>query len=239
VAPPNRANTVTLSLWNAVAAGRGRALRDIVAAGSPAAALYTLYGTDGFRHAIDLPAGEELLECTTGTTRVDDGWGVTNGVVRTARGEYQYGLRWQDDTRPLTVVEMLSCPLIRTGQFHPYYWSFDECNPYRATRIPTPVTRPDQVAVLLLERGGAWHGLALAARALAAWWRLGDRHDGLLAVHPPAVLAASVHRLVAHRAGDHGRFREAAHLYRADEASVRRADSQVRRMLDLGPARLW
>jgi hypothetical protein len=239
VAPPNRANTVTLSLWNAVAAGRGRALRDVLAAGSPAAAMYTVYGTDGFRHAIGLPAGEELLECTTGTARVDAGWGVTSGVVRTARGEYQYWLRWQDDTRPMTVVEMLSCPLIRTGQFHPYYWSFDERNPYRVTRIPTPVTRPDRVAVLLLELGGAWHGLALAARALAAWWRLGDRHDELLAVHPPDALAACVHRLVSHRAGDHGRFREAAGLYRADETSVRRADSQVRRLLDLGPARSW
>ena len=95
------------------------------------------------------------------------------------------------------------------------------------------------MARLLLTEGGAWHGLALAARALAAWWRLGDQHDELLAAYRPIVLAAVIHRLVAHRAGDRGLFRTAAEAYRADEAAVRRADAQMRRLLGLGPDRCW
>jgi hypothetical protein len=95
------------------------------------------------------------------------------------------------------------------------------------------------VALHLLNEGAPWHGLALAARALAAWWRLSEDHDRLLATYPATVLAAAVHRLVCHRAGDKGLYREAAEAYRADETAVRKADSQLRKLLSLGPDRAW
>jgi len=84
----------------------------------------------------------------------------------------------------------------------------------------------------------AWHGLAVAARAVAAWWRLTNEHD-LSPTSGPAAMAAATHRLVAARAGDRGLFNDAAHAYQTDETAVRQADARIRKPLALGPDRTW
>lgn len=238
-ATPKRAEKLVATLWQAVADGHNRHLRDILAPDSPAAALHALYGTDGVKHALAVPGHEAPAAFTSSSSATADGWGATNGTVQTAHNEYSYLLRWRAEHGSLSVVEVLPFPLYPDGRFHAYYWLFTDQNPYRITRIPPPASRLDDVAQLLLRTGGRWQGLAVVARTLAAWWRLPEQHDGLLAAYPPAVLAAAVHRLVALRAGDKGLFRQAAEAYQADEAVVRQADAQLRKLLAFQPGQGW
>jgi hypothetical protein len=86
--------------------------------------------------------------------------------------------------------------------------------------------------------GCDWNGPSVAARALAAWDRLGDVRDRLLSAHPSAVLAARVIRLVAYRAGAEDELRQADH-FRLPEEDVRRAYRAVRPLLALGPGCPW
>jgi hypothetical protein len=234
-----QAENLAGTVWQAVADGRTRRLRDVIAPGTPAAALTTVYGAAAIPCVLGLPAHEQPDGYSVRNAWLADDEGVTSGSVATTRNEYPYVFRWCVRQGALQVVEVLPFPTYADGRFHAYYWWVDDDNPYRVTRISPPTNPIDDVARLLLTEGGAWHGLALAARALAAWWRLSDQHDELLAAYPPIVLAAATHRLVAQRAGDRGIFRTAAEAYRADEAAVRRADTQVRRLLGLGPDRCW
>ncbi|HET8680376.1 MAG TPA: hypothetical protein VFM54_00650 [Micromonosporaceae bacterium] len=235
---PKRAEKLVTTLWQAVADGNSRRLRDALASDSPAAALHNVYGTDGVKHALGVPAHEQLASFTSGGIPAIDGWGTTNGVVRTTHKEYPYLLHWRAERGGLLVAEVLPFPLYQDGRFHAFYW-WSADGPYRITRVPPPATLLDDVAQLLIMEGGPWQGLAVTARALAAWWRLHHQHDDLLAAHPPPVLAAAVHRLVALRAGDKGLFRQAAEAYRAGEAAVRRADAELRKLLALRPGQVW
>lgn len=204
----------------------------MIAPGSPAAALCRLYGADGPAVAVGVPPEEQLMSYGSGSRWLTTGSGCTAGVVQTDRGRYPYALHWQAVGRALSVVEVLVYPPHEDGHLFGLGGMFLGAQRH----VPAPAGVLDEVARQLVSVGVPWHGLSVTARALAAWWRLGD---GLLAQHQPATVAATVHRLVASRAGDQGRFREAAANYRVDEAALRRADAVVRKQLGLGPNRAW
>src|SRR5207247_1824223 len=109
-AVPRQADTLAGTVWNAVAVGRGRGLRDTLAPDSPAAALRAAFGTDGIKHAVGIPAPEEMVEYSTCSARDDGGWGATAGTVTTVRAQYPYVLRWYEQGRTLSIVEVLPIP---------------------------------------------------------------------------------------------------------------------------------
>lgn len=234
--PPKRAENLAGTIWHAVAERRTRRLRDVIAPGSPVAALCRLYGADGPAHAIGIPPDEELTSFTSGSAWLTGGSsGYTAGVVQTDQGRYPYALHWHAQGRLLSVVEVLTYPPHPDGRMFGLGGMF--LGSRRLTWAPVDVPGLDEVARRLLSVGVPRQGLGVTARALAAWWRLGG--DELIAHDQPAVVAAAVHRLVAGRAGDQARFREAAGAYRVDEAALRRVDAVVRKQLALGPDRAW
>lgn len=95
----------------------------------------------------------------------------------------------------------------------------------------------DPVTSTLVRTGSAWHGIAVAARAVIAWWRIMGQYDQQ-SIATPGASAAAAHSLVAACAGDRGLFEDAAARYQVDERSVRQADTRLRRLLALGPDRL-
>lgn len=110
---------------------------------------------------------------------------------------------------------------------------------FDSTQLAVRVRGLDPVEGQLAVAGCDWNGLPVAVRALAAWDRLGDVRDRLSSAHPPAVLAASVIRLVAYRAGGKATFAGVAGHFRLPEEDVRRADRAVRPLLALGLGRPW
>lgn len=234
--PPGRPEKLALTLWNAVASGQPRGLRNILAPDSPAAVLHRLYGSDGLRYVIGVPHAARLESVSTapGIAMADD-WGSTSGTLTTTHGRYPFVIHWRHDGRTITVAEVLPCALMPDGGLHPVYWWLLEGRP--ADHDAPPVLRQlDDVSTLLASTGVAVHGVPVAGRALAAWWRVADEP---LVAHAPGVIAAAVHRLVALTAGNKGLFREVATAYRVDEKDVRRADPRLRNRLALNPGRPW
>ena len=91
----------------------------------------------------------------------------------------------------------------------------------------------------MLAAGPSWHGLAVTARAVAAWERIADSHPRLLDGRPQAAVAAAVDRLVDYRAGGRATFAAGAAVYAVPESAVRQADRAVRPVLALGPGQPW
>ncbi len=238
-APPGRAENLATTLWTAVADGRTRDIRGVLAPGSPAAVLHKLYGLRGLRCAIGMPDNAEPDGYTTGSARLPEGGGITRGTVTTNRGSYDYVLRWHELPSGPSVVEVLPYGPFPDDRFSMYYWFFGP--PGQPDIVASDLARStlDDVAERVVDIGVPWHGLPFGGRALAAWWRIADQHDEMLGAQRPDVLAAALHRLVAHRAGDRGLYRDAATAYCVDEAALRRADPLLRRRLALGPGRAW
>jgi hypothetical protein len=232
-----RVETMVSAVWQAAADGSTRGLRRVLAPDSPAAALHQLYGVDGLRLAIGVPRTEQLRESSARYVQTTPNSGTMIGHLVTNRHEYPYALQWRVEDRTPVTLELLPFPAAPNGRFPNYYWYVPH-GPLWINTAPPHDRLIDEVAQHLLDDGVAWLGLAVAARALASWWRLGDRPPAL-AEAPPAVLAAAIQRLVAWKAGEKGLFRSAAEAYRTDEASVRRADAHLRRALSLGPDRAW
>jgi len=238
-APPRRADNIATTLWTAIADGRTRGVRHVLAPDSPAAVLHRLYGLRGLRCAIGMPDNAEPDGFSTGSARLPEGGGITRGTVTTNTGTYDYVLRWHELAGGPSVVEVLPYAPFPGDRFSMYYWFFRP--PSQPDIVASDLARSilDDVAVRIVDIGVPWHGLPFGGRALAAWLRLADQHDEVLGMHPPDALAAALHRLVAHRAGDRGLYRDAAEAYRADETAVRGADAQLRRRLALGSNRAW
>lgn len=223
-------------LWRAAAAHQAAELRTLLAADTPAAALSRVFGAAGLRHAVGIPVTARLETFTTASAIVDDNRGLTSGTVMTDAGDFPYTLHWTVQGQEALVAETLPYPLYADGRINAMYW-------WTAGRRTHPPHKPtatglDPVTMSLIQVGGAWHGLVVAARAVAAWWRLSNEHD-LRAPAKPAQLAAAIHRLIAIRAGDRGLFKDAANAYQVAETSIRQADARIRKLLALGPARLW
>jgi len=225
--------TATLAerLWRAVSAGDRRTLARLLHPGSPAEALWRLFGPPGLCRVLGMPPGEEP-ERFVADTRGDI---VTGSLLGSDGTECDYHIC----CRGGQAAEVLPFPVGRDGTFWPYYWWDSRPGArWTAGRI-VPASGLDPVEVPLAVTGTRWNGLPVAARALAAWGRVSSAREQVLAAHAPAALAAAVNRLVACRAGGRITFAQAAAQFRAPEQDVRRADRAVRPLLALGPDQPW
>jgi hypothetical protein len=231
-----KGDELATKLWRAAAANRASELRKLIAPDTPAAALYRLFGAAGLRHAVGIPANARLATFSTSSTVLGDDRGLTSGTINTDVGSFPYTLHWTVQEQAVLVAEALTYPLYPDGRINAMYW-WTAGRRTHARPKPT-ATGLDPVTRALIHTGTAWHGLAVTARAVAAWWRLNNEHD-LSPTSGPAAIAAATHRLVAARAGDRGLFKDAANAYQTDETSVRQADARIRKPLALGPDCTW
>ena len=225
--------TATLAerLWRAIATGDGRTLARLLHPGSPAEALWRLFGPPGLCRVLGMPPGEEPERFVT-DTRGDI---VTGSLLGSDGTECDYHIC----CRGGQAAEVLPFPVGRDGTFWPYYWWDSRPGARWAAGRIVLASELDPVEVPLAVTGTRWNGLPVAARALAAWGRVSSAREQVLAAHPPAALAAAVNRLVACRAGGRITFAQAAAQFRAPEQDVRRADRAVRPLLALGPDQPW
>lgn len=70
---------------------------------------------------------------------------------------------------------------------------------WKPSRVPRDADI-DEVGRILLGTGPKWNGLCVAASAVAAWERITDSRERVLARRSPRAVAAAVDRLVAYRA---------------------------------------
>lgn len=233
-----KADNLAAKLWNALATGDSRRLRDLIAPGSPAAALHAAFGMDALGLAVGVPDGVRILSFTALSGTKPDGGAITAGNLRAARESYRYALRWQLTPAGAALVEVTPFAPEDDGRFPYYYWWFSR-SPSRERAVPPVPGHLDPVTRAILRVAGRLHGLGVAARAAAGWARIADVHAALLGAHDPGVLSAAVHRLVAVRAGEKGTFRAYAQAHGVDEAVLRKADPRLRKLLALGPDRTW
>jgi hypothetical protein len=234
------ASKLAVAFWEAVASGE-RWPRKQVASGSPLSVLYRLYGPDGPACAVGILPGQSwrlarismmtaggrpgLVQATGGTVELDDG------------SSYPYTLRWLLEGGKAVVEEVLpfrdaSGPLLppRTA-----------LEPALAERLyddvpGTPVAL-DPVAAALWGAGPSRLGLPLAARCLAAWWRLRDPPGS--APRSPAALAAALAALVGRCAGAWHPVEAAVGALGADPAEVAAAADELQQRLRLSAERPW
>ena len=225
--------TATLAerLWCAVAADDRRTIRRILHPGSPAAALDRVLGPAGLCRVVGMPPGEEPERFLAET----DGDAITGALLGAAGTECPYYIYCRDGQ----AAEVLPFPVGDDGTFWPFYWWGQRLGRRWASWPNIPAKGLDPVEGALVVTGLAWHGLPVAGRVLAAWGRIADHHERLLAAHSARPLAAAVNRLVASRAGGRATFAEAAGRFRVPEQDVRRADRAVRQPLALGPDQPW
>lgn len=136
------------------------------------------------------------------------------------------------------IAEVLPCPVYASGElWHPFWrWHRDES--WTRGRVPRAASL-NLVGRALFTTGPRWHGLAVTARSVAAWERIGDFRQRLPADRPPLAVAAAVDRLIDYRAGGRGTFAAAAEAYHVAEQELRSADRAIRPLLALGPDRPW
>jgi hypothetical protein len=235
-ATPARIERLVLSVCKGALEGRRRDLRDAYTPGSPAAALHQVYGCDAPLVAVGPPPPDEVTLYLGSSIRLASTWGLVEARIDTPRRRYPFLLRWQEGPRGVTASEILTGPILTDGRFANGYWI--DVSGRLVRSVPVPAGSPDEVTATLLGRGAPWHGVAVAARAVAAWLRVRDLHEPFL-LHGPTIVAAAIHRLVAARAGDRAHFAAAADTFGVDEAHLRRLDPQVRRALGLSPERAW
>jgi hypothetical protein len=220
-----------VDFWNQVGAGERRKLSRLIAPDSPLAALTRLYGAAGPLRGIGIPAGHAPVSFTSGhyDRPVAGERGGTAGELSTHRAQYPYLLLWSGD-RLLEEIFPFSAP-----------WHLGRAQMLLKplAQVPPPRTDLDTVAQLLLGHVAARHGLTFAARALAAWWRLPDP-DGLLDRFSPRVLAATVDRAVRYWSGaPQTGYSDAAAIFEADPAEIRRATMILQKQLQLSSTRNW
>ena len=163
-------------------------------------------------------------------------WGLATGYVSNHHTRYPYSMRWHETPSGVTVAEILPFSTLADGRFNLLYW-IGGLSP-NVDAAPLPTKPVDEVSSLLIEIGVPWQGIPVTARALAAWFRVRELQQPFL-LHQPAVIAAAIPRLIASRAGDKGRFSDAAEGYGTDEAALRRIDAQLRKSVGLTPDRAW
>ena len=113
------------------------------------------------------------------------------------------------------------------------------CAAYGLRDLPEPAAELDPVASRLWRKVLAGHGLPLALRCLAAWWRVGDM-DTVLAAYRPSELAAAIHRMVGYRAGEREiSYDMIAGLYNVDGARLRALTSLLQARLKLSADQPW
>lgn len=227
------------SLWDRSTAGNRR-VRRLCAPHSPADALGELFGPAGPLYAVGLGDGEQPLSMNSSASRPAPGSPdvlLISGQVHTRAWSYGYQLCWRFTGGAALIEEVTPFPSAYWPRLpEPRYLGPIGYRLYETT--PEPGLDLDAVADRLWHRAVAMHGLPLAVRCFAAWWRLEDR-DQLLALHPPGALAAAIDRMVAYRAGAGGRYDDAASTYRVAVSMVRAATADLQRRLRLSATCPW
>ncbi len=229
---------LAMEFWSVTGEGNLRALRRLCAPDSPAAAAVRLHGIAGPAMAVGLAAGErpERLTFATSVPRDSDLAG-TCGSLHTGRAKYNYLLRWHPDTRQ--VAEVLPFGSWVSARLPSPRWLFSSASARMFHGFPEPGCDLDPVAVRLWRKVPPAHGLPLALRCLAAWWRISEGSE-FLAVHRPSVLAAAIHRMVGYRAGEAGITHDAiAELYRVAGSETRAVTPLLQARLKLSPQQPW
>jgi hypothetical protein len=169
--------------------------------------------------------------------RVAGGLAGTSGYVSTGRADYTYLLRWHPQTR--LVGEVLPFVSWVSARLPSARWLRGPGEARMFDGLPEPDADLDPVAVRLWRKALATHGLPLALRCLAAWWRIGDGPQ-LLAGHRPSVLAAAIHRMIAYRAAETGATHDAiADLYGVAASDTRAVTPVLQTRLQLTAAQPW
>jgi hypothetical protein len=231
--PPEQ---IAAELWTAVAGGRSENASRLLEPGSPAAALYRVFGPSGLTQAVGLAADVPPYSYTAGRYELGASADLISGILT---GMDESTRTYFLSHRSGRIVEVLPCPVYTSGElWHPFWrWDYwDES--WTRGRVPRAADL-DLVGRTLFAIGPRWHGLAVTARSVAAWERLGDSRQRLLADRSPLAVAAAVDRLVDYRAGGRGAFAAAGEAYRVPEPDLRSADRAIRPLLALGPNRPW
>lgn len=223
-------------LWTAVAGGLSENASRLLEPGSPAAALYRVFGPSGLTQAIGLAPDVPPYSYTAGRYRLGASADLVSGIL-TGMDEstHTYFL----SHRSGRITEVLPCPVYTSGELWHAFWRWHHGHEsWTRGRVPRAASL-DLVGRALFTTGPLWHGLAVTARSVAAWERISDFHQRLLAGRSPLAVAAAVDRLIDYRAGGRGAFAAAAEAYRVAELDLRSADRAIRPLVALGPDRPW
>jgi len=229
---------MAMEFWSVTGQGNLRALRRLCAPDSPATAAIRLYGVYGPITAIGMAPGERPESLTSATSASGAGdLAGTCGFLDAGRARYNYLLRWHPDTR--LVAEVLPFGSWVSARLPSPKWLFSSASAHMFDGLPEPDCDLDPVAVRLWRKVLPAHGLPLALRCLAAWWRISDGPE-FLAVHRPSVLAAAIHRMVGYRAGETGITHDAiAALHRVTATESRAITPLLQARLRLSPEQPW
>jgi hypothetical protein len=227
-----------IEFWSVTGQGNLRALRRLCAPDSPAAAAVRLYGIAGPAMAIGMGPGERPESLTSVSSAAGDGnYEDTCGFLDTGHDRYSYLLRWQGDDR--LVAEVLPFGTWVSARLPSARWLPGPVSARMFEGLPEPGCELDQVAIRLCRRVPLVHGLPLALRCLAAWWRICKDQD-LLDGQPPSVLAAAIHRMIGYRAGEAGVTHDViADLHRVTAGETRAVTQVLQARLRLSPGQPW
>lgn len=223
---------LALAFWQAVVGGT-RWPRKKVANDSPLSALYWLYGPTGPLCALGIPQRRLPSEVTASTLPHEAGCPqMTMGEVTAGPIAYPYTLSWWLEAGKPVIAEVMPAP-------HPLVLAANgaqEIEVRLREQAPAPRADLDSVATALWEVELARHGLPVAIRCLATWWRVRESVD---AAHAESTLAAAVAGAVTRAAGVPRRRAEAATAYAADPQEVQRVATELGSALRLDPRRGW
>jgi len=231
--PPEQ---IAAELWTAVAGGLSENASRLLEPGSPAAALYRVFGPSGLTQAAGLAPDVPPYSYTAGRYQLGASADLVSGIL-TGMDEstHTYFL----SHRSGRIAEVLPCPVDTSGELWHAFWHWDHWDEsWTRGRVPRAASL-DLVGRALFTTGPQWHGLVVTARSVAAWERIGDFRQRLLAGRSPLAVAAAVDRLIDYRAGGRGTFAAAAEAYHVPEPDLRSADRAIRPLLALGPDRPW
>ena len=228
-------DTLALAFWQAVVGGI-RWPRKKVARGSPLSVLYRLYGHTGPLCALGIPQRRLPSEVTAATLLPREAGcpQMTMGEVTDGPLAYPYTLSWWLESGKPVIAEVMPAP-------HPLVLAANgaqEIEVRLREQAPAPRADLDSVAAALWEVELARHGLPMAIRCLAAWWRVRESVEGVHA-EPTLAVAAVVASAVARAAGVPRRGTENATAYAADPQGVQRVATELGSRLRLDPRRGW
>jgi hypothetical protein len=229
---------LAVEFWSVTGQGNLRALRRLCAPDSPAAAAVRLYGVQGPATAIGMAAGDrpESLTSITSVPHANELAG-TGGFLDAGRDRYNYLLRWDPCTR--LVAEVLPFGSWVSARLPSARWLPGPASARLFGGLPEPDCDLDPVAVRLWRKVLPAHGLPLALRCLAAWWRISNRPE-LQAGPRPSVLAAAIHRMIGYRAGEAGVTHDAiAELHRVTADETRAITPPLQSRLQLSAQQPW